>query len=117
VGFQELNRDNRRPYQRQPFAGDSIRVEESAARVREALSPFEDSDAQPAVEDVRQAISAVLPSKTLVEVTTTAFGLPGTAFGAVVGDGCVFGSIHQGTVTVEVGGYINDGGCLPILGH
>ena len=35
------------------------------------------------------------------------------AFGAAVPGGCVYGQIDQTAVTVELGGFIYDGGCLP----
>lgn len=118
ASFEELNRVNRRYADRMPFSGDSAKAEEFAARVRQNLSPLADSDAYaPPIEDVRRAVVAALPPNTSVGVTTSAFGLPGTAFGADVAGGCVFGSISQRTLNVEVGGYVNDGGCVALLGH
>ena len=35
------------------------------------------------------------------------------AFGAAVPGGCVYGQVDQAAVTVELGGFILDGGCLP----
>ncbi|MCC2033226.1 hypothetical protein [Microbacterium allomyrinae] len=35
------------------------------------------------------------------------------AFGAAVAGGCVFGQVDQTAVSVELGGFIRDGGCLP----
>jgi hypothetical protein len=52
-----------------------------------------------------------------VTVSTNAVRTSGTAFAVPVPGGCVFGSVHDGTVDVAVGGYVNDGGCLASCGH
>ena len=45
-------------------------------------------------------------------------GFDSVAFGAAVdGGGCVFGSVSAEVVTVDVGGFIMDGGCLAMVGH
>lgn len=41
----------------------------------------------------------------------------GLAVGVSTGSGCVYGGVRQKTVTLEVGGGIADGGCLPAQGH
>ncbi|MDQ6724873.1 MAG: hypothetical protein M3066_01655 [Actinomycetota bacterium] len=118
VGFEQLHRDNVRYAERLPFAGDTVKAQGSAARVRDALSPLARSgERAPAVEAVQGAMMAVLPPKTFVQVMTNARYLPGTAFGAEVAAGCVFGNILDGVLAVDVGGYIRDGGCLAIIGH
>lgn len=38
-------------------------------------------------------------------------------FGVGVDGGCVFGAVDAEAVTVDVGGYIMDGGCLAAVGH
>ncbi len=117
VTFEQLKRDNNRYAQRLPFAGDPVKAEDFAARVRVALAPLGGSGSQPTVEAVQGAMTAVLPPGSSVQVTTSARGLSGTAFGVVVAGGCVFGNIAGGVVTVSVGGYIHDGGCLAVIGH
>ena len=40
------------------------------------------------------------------------------AFGAAAPEGgCIFGEVSADTLTVEIGGVIMDGGCLPAIGH
>jgi hypothetical protein len=47
-----------------------------------------------------------------VQVALNAVRQAGTAFAVQVDGGCVFGAVHDGELTVDIGGYINDGGCL-----
>jgi hypothetical protein len=68
----------------------------------------------PSPEHVRQALAPWEPGVTL---STDAVRTSGTAFAVSVDGGCVFGSVHDGVVDVEVGGYVNDGGCLASYGH
>ena len=117
VSFEQLKRDNNRYAQRLPFTGDPAKAEDFAARVRGALAPLAGTGTQPTVEAVQRAMTAALPPGSSVQVTTSARGLSGTAFGAVVAGGCVFGNIVEGVVTVSVGGYIHDGGCVALIGH
>ena len=65
---------------------------------------------------MRQILKSVLRNDVGVTVMTNAVGLPGTAFGVLANGGCVFGSILT-EISVEVGGYVNDGGCLAIQAH
>lgn len=41
----------------------------------------------------------------------------GLAIGVSTGSGCVYGDVHGTEVSLEVGGGIADGGCLPAEGH
>ena len=41
----------------------------------------------------------------------------GVAFGTALENGCAYGSVRGAEVTVEIGGAIADGGCLPAQGH
>jgi hypothetical protein len=117
VSFEQLHRDNVRYADRLPFAGNRVMAEDFAARVRAALAPLAGAEQQPTEEAVQRAIVAVLPPSTFVQVSTKARRLPGTAFGAGVADGCIFGNISGGVLTVNVGGYIHDGGCLAVIAH
>jgi hypothetical protein len=82
-----------------------------AARI--ALEPFASVLPAPSIEQVQAALAPVGAAT----VSSTAVRTAGAAFGLEVDGGCVFGSVHQGTVRVEIGGYVNDGGCLASYGH
>lgn len=78
----------------------------------------------PLVEDVRARLGAVpagdeaaaraaLEDAGLTAVQSRS-GAGDVLFGAVPPDGgCVYGAVEPDAVTVEVGGFIMDGGCLP----
>jgi hypothetical protein len=85
-----------------------------AGEVRAALGPVAGVLPAPSPEQVRQALAPWEPGVTL---STDAVRTSGTAFAVSVDGGCVFGSVHDGVVDVEVGGYVNDGGCLASYGH
>ncbi|MDQ1597923.1 MAG: hypothetical protein QOI70_1347 [Microbacteriaceae bacterium] len=81
--------------------------------VTTALQPLADGQV-PMTKDsvVAAVVSAGFASRDVQTVEGVGIG-----FGASTGYGCVFGSVGAGTVSVEVGGYINDGGCLAVSGH
>lgn len=69
--------------------------------VRTAGAPF-----------TEEAVRAALESAGIRDVQVRAdYGR--ILFGAGVSGGCVYGSLDESSVTVELGGYILDGGCLP----
>jgi hypothetical protein len=97
------------------FTGDIDAAGAVADQVRAALAPLAATPAPgPTPDQVRAALA---PVGTDVEVSDIAVRTAGTAFGIAVDGGCVFGSVHDGTVDVEVGGYVDDGGCLAEYGH
>lgn len=65
----------------------------------------------------RAALSEDAVRSAILEVGAADVQLRGDAraylFGAIVPGGCVYGSVEQTAVTVELGGFILDGGCLP----
>ena len=80
-----------------------------------------------ALEDVRStgapitddAVRAALVGAGVDEDSIQTDGAQGSfAFGAAVaGGGCIHGGITAEAVTVELGGFIADGGCLAMVGH
>jgi len=60
-----------------------------------------------------ESVRALLEEAGLSDIQTRT-GAGDVLFGAVPpGGGCVFGALEEQAVTVEAGGYILDGGCLP----
>ncbi len=98
---------------RMDFAGDPADAAPVVGVVRQRLAPYVGTAAQPSAEDVEAALDGL----DSVQTSTNAVRTSGTAFAVAVDGGCVFGSIHDGELTVEIGGYINDGGCLASYGH
>lgn len=113
AAWQEQRQSNRRHADRHDFLGDPANAEPTAATVRDRLARFAGGSATPSAAAVEDALEG-LPE---VQTATNAVATAGTAFGVAVDGGCVFGSIHQGEVRVEIGGYVNDGGCLAVNGH
>jgi hypothetical protein len=99
---------------RLPFGGDPEAAAVVADDVRTALAPLAGALPAPAPDQVQEALARWAPG---VVVSTNAVRTAGTAFAVSVEGGCVFGSVHDGQVDVEVGGYVNDGGCLAEYGH
>lgn len=112
--FEKQRNLNLRYADRVEFTGDLAAAEEVARRVRAALEPVAAANPTPPVEDVRAALSEWEPD---VQVALNAVRQAGTAFGLPISGGCVFGAIYQGQLIVEIGGYINDGGCLATYAH
>jgi hypothetical protein len=113
VVWQEQRRSNRRHADRHDFLGDPASAEPTAAIVRDRLGRFAGGSETPSAAAVEDALEG-LPA---VQTATNAVATAGTAFGVAIDGGCVFGSVHEGEVRVEIGGYVNDGGCLAINGH
>lgn len=54
----------------------------------------------------------------LREISFAACDERAVAFGAAAPEGgCIFGEVSADVLTVEIGGIIMDGGCLPAVGH
>jgi hypothetical protein len=111
--FEEQRSLNLRYAERMHFTGDANQADAVAAEVRRAVTSLASEKPNPTVADVRAALSRWAD----VAVTDNAVKTAGVAFGISVGGGCVFGSITDGRVAVDVGGYIRDGGCLAEYGH
>jgi len=113
VSFEELRRLNLRYADRDPFSGDGRGILKDEARVRGALKVL----AKPTVVTVRAALVGSGFSADSIGTSTNAVRMAGVAFAVEADGGCIFGAIYAGELTVDVGGYINDGGCLAAYGH
>lgn len=96
------------------FSGDRAAASTIAERVRAALAPLAGARPSPSPDQVADALAPV--SRNVV-VSDNAVRTAGAAFGIEVDGGCVFGSVYGGAIEVEIGGYVNDGGCLAEYGH
>jgi hypothetical protein len=95
--------------ERLEFAGDPVAAATLADRAQAALEPLAGAFADPTADQVRAALTPVDPD---VAVSSGAEGGSGTAFGIALPGGCVYGVVADGTVEVDVGGYVRIGGCL-----
>jgi hypothetical protein len=101
-------------------------------RDRMELSDESRGAAEKPAADVRAALESLRTSGAIsVEAVEDAFadaGIAGgiqtigderaVAFGAAAPEGgCIFGEVSADVLTVEIGGIIMDGGCLPAVGH
>ncbi len=100
-------------------------------RDRMELSDESRGAAEKPAADVRAALETLRTSGAIsVEAVEDAFadaGIDGVqtigderavAFGAAAPEGgCIFGEVSADVLTVEIGGIIMDGGCLPAVGH
>ncbi len=87
-------------------------AEQPAADIRTAIETLRTSG-DLSVEAVEDAISDAGLSgiQTLGDERTVAFGV------AAPEGGCIFGEVSAEVLSVEIGGVIMDGGCLPAVGH
>lgn len=99
---------------RMDFTGDLAAATRVADDARAALEPLAPVLPAPSTDAVHNAL---LPVSEHLTVSANAVRTGGTAFGIAVDGGCVFGNVNQGAVEVEIGGYVNDGGCLASYGH
>jgi hypothetical protein len=97
-----------------PFSGDRAAATAMVERTGTALAPLAEVRPSPSPQQVAEALAPVSPN---VVVSDNAVRTAGTAFGVEVDGGCVFGSVYDGAIEVEIGGYVNDGGCLAEYGH
>lgn len=100
-------------------------------RDRVDLSEASRAAAEQPANDIRTALEALRTSGELsvdaVEAAISDAGLAGiqtlgderaVAFGVAAPEGgCIFGEVSAEVLTVEIGGIILDGGCLPAVGH
>ncbi len=87
-------------------------AEEPAESVRAALETLRASGSLSvaAVEDAF-ADAGLTDIQTIGDERAVAFGA------AAPKGGCIFGEVSAETLSVEIGGVILDGGCLPAVGH
>ncbi|MGK3949451.1 hypothetical protein [Microbacterium sp. K2] len=87
-------------------------AEQPATEIRTALETLRTSG-DLTVEAVEDAISDAGLSgiQTLGDSRAVAFGV------AAPEGGCIFGEVSAEVLSVEIGGVIMDGGCLPAVGH
>lgn len=87
-------------------------AEEPAASVRTGLETLRASGdlSVNAVEEVF-ADAGLTDIQTLGDERAVAFGA------AAPEGGCIFGEVSADVLSVEIGGVIMDGGCLPAVGH
>ena len=111
--FEELRDLNMRYADRIDFDGDPADAAVLIGVVRHRLEPFVDVPTTPTEDELSDALDG-LDSP---QVSASAVGASGVGFAVALEGGCVFGSILEGELTVEYGGYINDGGCLAVYGH
>ena len=114
ASFEELRKANLRYADRIDFSGDVDAAEATAAEVRAAVEPLATKEPSATADDVRTALAKWGRD---IQVSDNAVKTAGVAFAVAVEGGCVFGSLWNGVVEVNVGGYINDGGCLASYGH
>lgn len=113
VTSEELRDLNLRYADRLPFAGDLAEARAVAEEIRSELGALVAATPDPTEDQLRTALAGYES----VQTSANPVRASGTGFAVWEGGGCVFGSVAAGQVTVEVGGPINDGGCLASYGH
>jgi hypothetical protein len=111
---EELRAVNLRYADRLPYVGNPRAALDVQAQVQKRLASI--AKGNPGPDELREALSTAFPE---LEIATSdnAVRMAGTAFALAVDGGCVFGQIYLGELRVNVGGFINDGGCLAVYGH
>lgn len=112
--WQEQHDLNMRYADRYEFEGDLDAAEATAAEVEAALRSLVAAEIDPTEEQVADALRQFSED---VTVSSNAVEASGIGFGIQVAGGCVFGDLRSGTIDVEVGGFIHDGGCLALYAH
>jgi hypothetical protein len=102
--------------ERLPFRGDGDEAGRTADQIRLTLASLVAASPVPDEVEVHQALTPWARSNHSVEVSTRVVPTSGTGFGVRTPGGCIFGSVDHGTVQVEVGGYVDRGGCLDVDG-
>jgi hypothetical protein len=115
VSEEELRAINLHYADRLAFAGDLHAALQDKRRVISLLQPL--ARRNPTPTDLHTALVAGGYDAASIATATNAVRTAGTAFAVSVDGGCVFGSVYDGKLTVQVGGYVNDGGCLAVYGH
>lgn len=114
-----------------PYDPDNAMAQNERYRDRVDLSADSRAAAETPANEIRTALETLRTSGDLsvsaVEDAIAAVGLSGiqtigderaVAFGATApAGGCIFGEVSADVLTVEIGGVIMDGGCLPAVGH
>ena len=114
-----------------PYDPDQAMAQNERYRDRMDMSAESTAAARGPAEEIRTKLEGVRSSGSLsVDAVSEAITRAGLPYPEVQGDeravefgvsapegGCVFGAVTADLVTVEIGGYIMDGGCLPAVGH
>ncbi|MGJ0389949.1 hypothetical protein [Microbacterium sp. CGR1] len=114
-----------------PYDPDNAMAQNERYRDRVDLSDDSRAAAEKPANDVRTALETLRTSGdlsvTAVEDAIASAGLTdiqtlgderAVAFGAAAPQGgCIFGEVSADVLTVDIGGVIMDGGCLPAVGH
>ena len=109
-----------------PYDPDAAMAQNDVYRERFEMDAADQAANADLVASVAAALEGLDRSALTEESVTTAItgaGVEGSvqllgderayAYGAAVAGGCVFGQEDQTAVSVELGGFIRDGGCLP----
>ena len=110
---------------------DDAMAENERYREEQPVDPGTQVDLDALIEPARTALEALPAPASVADVVAALAGIglaqssiqtadngTGVLFGADGGGGCLTGFVApDGAVTVESGGYIMDGGCLPAVGH
>lgn len=110
-----------------PYDPEHSMAQNDRHRERMPLSDDQQAEAEKAAESVRPALEAIVAAGGItadaVDGALAEAGLTGIQLreghGSVLfgadgpAGGCVFGEVSAENVTIEAGGYIMDGGCLP----
>lgn len=111
--FEQLRDLNMRYADRFDFVGEPADAAVLIGVVRQRLEPFVGVPTTPTEDELYEALDGLSSP----QVSASAVGANGVGFAVSLEGGCVFGSIFEGELTVEYGGFINDGGCLAVYGH
>lgn len=114
-----------------PYDPDNAMAQNDRYRDRVDLSEASRAAAERPATDIRTALEALRTSGDLsVDAVEDAISDAGLSDIQIIGDeravafgvaapegGCIFGEVSADVLSVEVGGIIMDGGCLPAVGH
>lgn len=114
-----------------PYDPDNAMAQNDRYRDRVDLSEESRAAAEQPAEAVRTGLETLRTSGDLsVDAVEEVFAAAGVAHVQTFGDeravafgaaapegGCIFGEVSADVLSVEIGGIIMDGGCLPAIGH
>ncbi|KJL25869.1 hypothetical protein RN50_00392 [Microbacterium foliorum] len=114
-----------------PYDPENAMAQNDRYRDRVDLTEASRTAAERPATDIRTALEALRASGDLsVDAVEDAISDAGLSDIQIIGDdravafgvaapegGCIFGEVSADVLTVEVGGIIMDGGCLPAVGH
>jgi hypothetical protein len=115
VSFQELKRINQNYADRLDFQGDPAGALAEELQIRRALTPLATSEITET--DIRTTLTGAGYRDDTIRTSTNAVRTAGTAFAVSIDGGCIFGAFFSHRLTVAIGGYVVDGGCLAENGH